>query len=155
MTSKECGDKLVRENVLCVRPHNHLPPHWAPPEFSWSIAHDPYDGDPYQSYHSKSKRPIELTPTELRIKNFRDQIPVFSGRPACIRGIGEEFGELGEAALIGNDAEFYKEAADVVFVVTGMLAAEGQSLAYWLEKKLTHAENNIERIKEKQAAKQR
>lgn len=151
----KCGDKLVHENVLCIRIHNHHGSHWSPPGFAWSIAHDPTDGDPYQLYSSKCKRPKELLPLEQRIKNFRDKIPMFNGRPACMRGIGEEFGELCEAALIDKSDEFYKEAADIVFVVTGMLAAEGQSLDYWLRLKVIRAENNVNLIIKKQTAKQR
>ena len=98
-----------------------------------------------------------LTDLEARIHAFRTKIPDFikGGRASGLRGLGEEMGELAEAGINGDDEEFYKEAADVVFVVMGVLAAEGVSLNDYLLKKLDRAEANIPKIIEKQRARRR
>jgi phosphoribosyl-ATP pyrophosphohydrolase len=99
----------------------------------------------------------QLTDLEARVHAFREKIPFFieGGRASALRGLGEELGELAEAAINGDDEEFYKEAADVVFVAVGMLAAEGVSLNEYLLLKLERAEANVEKIIEKQRARRR
>lgn len=98
-----------------------------------------------------------LTPLEERIRVFRAQIPAFcdAGTPGAIRGLGEEFGELCEAMIVGTKEDVCSEAADMAFVLAGMLAAKGESLTAWLEKKVVRAEANVERIAATQAARQR
>lgn len=101
--------------------------------------------------------PEELTPLETRIKEFRAQIPVFAegGRASALRGVGEEFGEMAEAAVVGTDEEFWSECADVCFTIMGLMAAEGKSLTAWVEKKVTRAEGRVDQIIEKQRARRR
>ena len=98
-----------------------------------------------------------LTDLEARIHAFRQKIPDFAdgGRAFAVRSLGEELGELSEAAINGDDRAFCKEAADIVFVAMGMLAAEGVSLTEYLHIKLDRAEKNVEKIIEKQRARRR
>lgn len=98
-----------------------------------------------------------MTPLENRIDEWQKKIPVFAEatRGVNIRSLGEELGELCEAALEGTDELFYKEAADLAITLIGMLALEGQSLQTWIETKMDRNEARIEKIIEKQAAKQK
>lgn len=102
-----------------------------------------------------------LTVLEMRIAEWQQKIPFFAKRDlgSLLRALGEEVGELGHAAMattIGISSEgLYKEAADIAIVLAGHLAHSGESLAVWMEKKMTRNEAKVDLIIQKQAARQR
>jgi NTP pyrophosphatase (non-canonical NTP hydrolase) len=91
----------------------------------------------------KCKRPIMfisngmvMTNLELEIKRFADQ--QWPGRDVAdrIRKLGEEFGELAEALLRGDQEAAFLEAGDCGIVLTDLLALLGKSLTVAMMVKL-------------------
>lgn len=77
-----------------------------------------------------------MTDLEQRIFDFANQRWPERDRAGRLRKLGEEFGELAEALVRGDETEICMEAADCGIVLADLLALSGCSLTAAMEAKM-------------------